>query len=109
MGTSYPFRIAWKRGLGLTGPARSAYGGQAPTSDRRAHSRPAADPSDPSLGPLANGCLGDLTAAHVTDCKHLESLTQTKAEKFQLNCVPRHSFKRVNIFVSIPCSTFGGP
>jgi hypothetical protein len=81
MGTRSSLLIDSKRGLGSTGPARSGCGGQAPTSLRGAHSRTAADPSDPSLEPLA--------AREVTESKHRESLTQTKAEKFQLNCVPR--------------------
>jgi len=37
------------------GPARSACGGPAPTSVRRAHSPPAAGPSDPALDPYAVG------------------------------------------------------
>jgi hypothetical protein len=88
MGMSNPLRIESKPAFRSTGPARSACGGQAPTSDRRAHSRTAADPSDPSLEPLANGRSEPLAARSTDEYKYLESLTQTDAEKFQLNCVP---------------------
>ena len=86
-----PLSIAPGPGSPSTGPARSACGGPAPTSSRRAHSRPAAGPSDPSLRPLADERPWAHTAVPITDYKRLESLTQTEAEKFQLNCVPRHS------------------
>jgi len=38
-----------------SGPARSACGGQAPTSSPMAHSRSSAGPSDPDLDPDAVG------------------------------------------------------
>ena len=90
MGTRISVQSDSNGGSRSTGPARSACGGQAPTSARGAHSRTAADPSDPSLGPFAKGHPEPLTAMQVTEHKRLESPTQTKAEKFQLNCVPRH-------------------
>ena len=90
MGTRMSVQSDSNGGSRSTGPARSACGGQAPTSARRAHSATAADPSDPPLGPLANGRPEPLTAIRVTEHKRPESLTQTKPEKFQLNCVPRH-------------------
>jgi len=79
-----------KRDLHSTGPARSACGGHAPTSLCRAHSRPAAVPSDPSLHPSAyerRTCSGK---ARIEYLSSLESLTQNETEIFQLNYVPRH-------------------
>lgn len=73
-----------------TGSARSACGGQVPTSSRGAHSHSAAGPSDPPLGPFANGRSQPSAGAQVAEHKRLESFTQTEAEKFQLNSVPRH-------------------
>jgi hypothetical protein len=63
MNSNVPFLRASSRDSRSTRPP---CGGQAPTSARDAHSRTAADPSDPSLGSFAT--------RQVTEYKHLDSL-----------------------------------
>jgi len=76
------------RDLYSAGLFRSAYGGETPTSLSGAHSRHAARPSDPALGPFA--------AARRAYSKHrridlftVRNLTQNHRDFFHLNCVPR--------------------
>jgi hypothetical protein len=88
-------RATWDeyRGCSLhpAGPARSACGGQAPTSPGMAHSRSPAGPSDPAaLRPFAADQNRHCVQAVMTCLRDQESLTQNSQNIFQLNSVPRH-------------------
>ena len=61
--------------LHLAGPARSACGGQAPTSSGRAHSRSPAGPSDPALRPFAADRKRHSVQAVLACLRDQESLT----------------------------------
>lgn len=54
-----------------------------------AHSRPAADPTDTALHPLAPASQGSSQQMSI-DSFMVRNLTQNRRNIFHLNCVPRH-------------------
>jgi hypothetical protein len=54
-----------------------------------AHSRPAVDPTETTLDPLASS-RQDFSPARSIETLRVRNLTQNRRRIFQLNCVPRH-------------------